>query len=299
MKILNIGSINIDYVYDVNTIAQPGETINVNKRKTFLGGKGINQSIALALSGSAVYHAGAIGEDGVKLIDEIPKGFLDTSFIKKVKELTGHAIIQVDSKGQNSILHYPGANSSFSIGDIDNVLNDFGKGDYLIIQNEMPFVNYAIEQAKKIGMIIVFNPSPFEEKIKEYNLHLVDWLVINELEGHSLTNVVNREEIIKKISSTYPQTNIILTLGHNGVYCYEHQSKVTTYQASIPTSVVDTTSAGDTFTGYFVGMLSSEKTIAEALKVASFAASISVSREGASTSIPNINEVMDKIKKSE
>lgn len=147
MKVLNYGSLNIDYVYSVDHIAQIGETILSDSLKTFCGGKGLNQSIALAKAGVAVNHAGLIGEDGDILLDICKEYGVDTTYIKKVPAQGGHTIIQVDKEGRNNIILYGGTNQMQSREYIDKVLSDFTAGDYLLLQNEINQLDYIIDKA--------------------------------------------------------------------------------------------------------------------------------------------------------
>ena len=137
MKILNFGSINIDYVYSVDHIVQPGETIKGLDRNVFCGGKGLNQSIALANAKADVTHAGLIGEDGGMLLEALNAAEVHTDLIKTVKGSSSHTVIQVDRSGQNSILFFAGDNLAIKEDYIDEVIEKFEPGDYLLLQNEI------------------------------------------------------------------------------------------------------------------------------------------------------------------
>ena len=136
MKILNYGSCNIDYVYALDHILKVGETLVADKLSIFPGGKGLNQSIAIARAGAPVYHAGCVGSDGDFLIELMSESGVDTSYIKRVNEKNGHAIIEVSRKGDNSIFIYAGSNGMIEKADIDRVLSDFSSGDILLLQND-------------------------------------------------------------------------------------------------------------------------------------------------------------------
>jgi len=177
MKILNFGSLNIDYVYQMDHFVREGETISSDSLEIFCGGKGLNQSLALSKSGVKVWHAGAVGElDGEILTQQLEQFGIDTKNIKRVKNKTGHAIIQKNQAGQNGILLYGGANQEITKNQVDQVLNEFRKGDFLILQNEINEVGYIMEQAYGKGMRIVLNPSPMNRKIWSYPLHYVEFL---------------------------------------------------------------------------------------------------------------------------
>jgi len=290
IRILNMGSINIDYVYAVPHFVQAGETLSATSRQIFPGGKGLNQSIALARSGGDVTHAGMAGSDGDFLITLLRDAGVDTSLIAQSSGPSGHAIIQVSPDGQNNILLFPGANSKLDEDFVDKALSSFGKGDILVMQNEVSCVGYAIESAKAKGMDIAFNPSPFGPEIASYPLELVDWWLLNEIEGQALTGESDPEDILQAMGGLYPNAVVVLTLGENGVICLSEGNVLR--QASRKVVAVDTTAAGDTFTGYFISAIAAGKAIKDALNIASLAASVSVTRKGAAISIPHIEEIL-------
>lgn len=285
-----MGSINIDYVYSVPHFVQAGETLSASQRQIFPGGKGMNQSIALARAGGNVTHAGMIGRDGVHLLETLKDAGVDVGLIKEVDEPTGHAIIQVTPKGENCILLFAGANLKLDENFVDKALESFGKGDILVLQNEVSCVPYAIKAAKDKGMSVAFNPSPFEDKIENYPLNLIDLWLLNEIEGQALTQKNNPSDMLAEMGHLYPGATTVLTLGEDGVMCFTNGKLFT--RDSCKVNVVDTTAAGDTFTGYFISSIAKGKEISEALQIASKAASISVSRQGAATSIPLLDEVI-------
>ena len=161
MKVLSFGSLNIDYVYKVDHFVQKGETLSSKSLNVFSGGKGLNQSIALAKAGVETYHAGAIGEDGKFLLEILEEAGVDTSCVKILSdERTGNAIIQNDEDGDNCILLYGGANQAITKAQVDAVLSRFDAGDYLVLQNEINELPYMMTKAHEKGMKIVLNPSP-------------------------------------------------------------------------------------------------------------------------------------------
>lgn len=192
-KVLNFGSLNMDHVYQVQHFVSPGETLSSTKLQHFCGGKGLNQSIALARAGANVYHAGAIGMDGLQLKKQLEEDGADTSFLQIREELeTGHAIIQVDETGQNCIILYGGANQSITGMQVDETLKHFEKGDIILLQNEINELKYIMEKAYQKGLRIFLNPSPCDEKIMELPLELVDTLLLNEVEGEQITGKKSR-----------------------------------------------------------------------------------------------------------
>lgn len=290
MRILNFGSLNIDYVYEVNYFVRSGETLASNKLEKFCGGKGLNQSLALARAGSNIYHAGCVGADGGMLIDILRESGVDCSCIETLDGVTGHAIIQVDKNGENCIILYGGANNKITVKHIDNVLSNFEKGDYILLQNEINNLDIIIDRAYQIGLKIILNPSPISDDLKKLPLNKVSYLILNEIEGKELTGKEEPEDILKELRSKYPECVFVLTLGSKGSV-YDDKTKRCT-QGIFKVDVVDTTAAGDTFTGYFVHEITTGSTPEKALEVASKAAALAVSRMGAAPSIPTYKEVM-------
>ncbi len=287
-KILNFGSLNIDYVYSVDHFVTAGETLSSDNRTVNCGGKGLNQSIAAARAGAEVYHAGKIGEGGEMLIAALRDNGVNTEYLKTCDLPCGHAIIQVDKAGQNCILLFAGSNYLNTEEEIDSCLNNFGDGDYLLLQNEINLIPYIIEQAHKRKIKIIFNPSPITANIADYPIEKVSLLVLNEIEGACLSGEQEPEKILSELKKRYCDTEILLTLGENGAVYYD--GKKTVRQPIFKTRVADTTAAGDTMTGYFAALTACGETVERALGIASKASSITVSRKGAATSIPFISE---------
>ncbi len=289
MKIYSIGSLNIDYVYSVDHFVSPGETLSSNDMQIFPGGKGLNQSIALAKAGADVIHCAIVGNDGLFLVEQMKNAGVKISKIKTVNAPSGHAIIQVNKEGQNCILLFAGTNYAIDKEYIEDVLQDANEGDMVLLQNEINCLNVIFEIAHAKKMQIAFNPSPFNDKIKTLPLNYVDWWFCNEIEGEALFGSNNPKEILSNFIKIYPESNLVLTLGKNGSMFKNKNTEL--YQPIYDAKTVDTTAAGDTFTGYFLNAVSQNKDIATALKFASKASSIAVSRKGASVSIPTADEV--------
>lgn len=294
MKVLNIGSLNLDYVYQVDHIVQPGETEASFDMNIFLGGKGINQSMALAKAGVKVYHGGMIGEDGQPFLDACKEYGVNADYIKMIEGKTGHAIIQLDKDAQNSILLYGGANQKLTEDFVDEVLSHFEKGDILLLQNEVNLLPYIVEQAYAKGMQVALNPSPFNEKLREVDLKKISIFLLNEVEGGQITGMTDPEDVLAKMREMFPHAKIVLTLGKDGAKYAE--GDVTYYQPIFKVQAVDTTAAGDTFTGYFLAGLIDGMDIPDILKMSSKASSIAVTRNGAVQSIPLKAEVLEALK---
>lgn len=288
-RILNFGSLNMDYVYSVEHIVQPGETISALNRAVFCGGKGLNQSVAAARAGAPVFHAGKIGTGGDALLRECEKYGIDTSCVQISQEETGHTFIQVDKNGQNSIVLFGGSNRTIERSHIDRVLANFSSGDFLILQNEINSLAYIMEQAARRGMRIILNPSPCDQAVLGCDLSLVAWLVLNEVEGEQITGEREPDAVLRSLAERYPKTGFVLTLGDKGAYCLSGTERV--FQPSFPVRPVDTTAAGDTFLGYFAAGLVEGLPLPRVMEQAAAAAAIAVTRAGAAPSIPDYHEV--------
>ena len=286
MKILNYGSMNLDYVYRVPHFVKPGETLSAESRSVNCGGKGLNQSIALARAGAEVWQMGAVGAgDGEMLLEALRRDGVHTDWVQRQKKApTGHALIQVDAAGENCILLFGGANQSVDTEAIDEALGEFSPGDYLILQNEVNGNREIMEKAHKKGMRIVLNPSPMNEKILSLPLEYVDWFMVNEVEAQALCGG-SLEQMLER----YPGAGIVLTQGSKGVKCAYAGQTYTHGIYRVP--VRDTTAAGDTFCGFFIACLAGGSSIAGALSLASLASAIAVSRPGAQASIPYLKEL--------
>ncbi len=293
MKILNFGSCNIDYVYSLDHIVQVGETETTYSHKTFPGGKGLNQSVAVAKAGTQVYHAGCFGYDGEMLIDVLLENGVDVSYIKKTDKKNGHAIIQVDAKGENSIFLYPGSNEMVSKDYIDQVLENFGKDDFVLLQNEISNVDYIVEKAHQLQMCIIFNPSPFNDKIDQIHLNKLSYIILNEVEAKGISGCETPEASLMYIKNKYPNLKVVLTLGSEGCIYLDNACEIR--QHAFEVDAVDTTAAGDTFTGYFVAELARGTADSEILKIATAASAVAVTRHGAAPSIPFRNEVLSAL----
>ena len=269
-----------------------GETQASLKRSVFCGGKGLNQSVALKRAGLDVVHAGAVGiSDSDLLLNLLKDEAIETGYIIKKEMPTGHAIIQRDRLGSNNILLYGGANQAITQEDIDKTLANFEKNDVLFLQNEISEMNYLLNRAAEKEMVTVLNPSPITEALKQCDLNQVDYLILNEHEAFELCGE-NRDAVmqLKELQQQWPKAHIVLTLGDKGAY-YQYQ-EIQFYQPAIKVNVVDTTAAGDTFTGFFMASILDGASPEKALLYAAKASAIAVTREGAAPSIPFAKEII-------
>lgn len=292
MRILNIGSLNIDKVYAVDHFVQAGETLTAGHMDTFPGGKGLNQSIALARAGAEVWAAGAVGEDGAFLTQLLRESGANTDLIETLPDTaTGHAIIQLIPQGQNCIIILGGANRALTEASIDRALEKFGPGDLLLLQNETNLVPYAMERAKARGMLLALNPSPIDDALFTYPLELVDYFILNEIEGQAIARIPESEpdQVMEALLQKFPQSAVVLTLGGDGVRYGKGQDRFSHGIFKVP--VVDTTAAGDTFCGYFLACLAKGMEPREALRTASMASALAIGVKGAAVSIPTWEEV--------
>ena len=291
MKILNFGSLNIDNVYAMEHFVRPGETVSSLSLQNFAGGKGLNQSVALACAGAKVYHAGAVGEDGEFLVELLRSKGVNTDYIRRTEGKTGHAIIQVEQGGQNCIILYGGSNQQITEQQVEETLAHFEKGDILLLQNEINGNGYIIDKAYEKGMKIAINPSPINEKITELHLEKVTYFIMNEIEGKELTGKEKPDDIIAEMKQRYPASQTVLTLGKAGAVACD--GKECCSHGIYQVKVVDTTAAGDTFTGFYLSSVADGLSMQRALELASKASSIAVGIKGAANSIPTMQTVLE------
>lgn len=288
-RVLNFGSINVDHVYTVEHFVRPGETLSCREYRQFAGGKGLNQSIALAQAGATVYHVGKVGVADIWLKSLLEKKGVDTSFVETINGPSGHAVIQVNSMGENAIVIVGGANQLMCESEVKRIVADFGPDDYALVQNEVNAVPQIIQSAKAKGLTIVFNPAPMTPQVLSYPLELVDILVVNETEARSLTGEIEPAAIYETLRHLYPHLSIVFTMGHKGATYFSPQVRF--HQSAEKVHVVDSTGAGDTFIGFFMAELIKTNDPKAAVAFASRAAALCVTRRGASDSIPSRKEL--------
>ena len=289
MKIINIGSLNIDDVYQMDHFVRPGETQTSLSYSKFCGGKGLNQSIALARAGGHPFHAGRIGSDGLFLKEKLDSAGVNTSLITVTDAPTGRAIIQVNREGENSIILNSGANRTFSREDIHRMLEGFGRGDILLLQNEINMLKEIILAAAEKGLTIALNPAPMDVTVSGLPLDKIGLFIVNEIEGGELTGKDAPESILEGMAEMFPEAMIFLTLGSRGVMFAGKEERISL--PSVKVKPVDTTAAGDTFTGYVLTAISEGMEIRKALELAVKAAAVTVTRKGAADSIPAREEL--------
>ncbi len=296
-KIIVIGSINQDVVVQAPRIPSPGETVFGDELHYFPGGKGANQAVAAKLLGGDVTYFGKVGSD---LFGRNLKKYMSTvdlgAAVERVDGSTGTAVIVVDGSGENAITVVPGANSEFSSGDL-NILDGFGRGDFLLVQNEInvSFLYELIRNGRALDLTIVYNPAPAIETPADV-LASCDYVIVNEHELETVfgtkVDLSNIEELKRRMLKTSKQfdTSIVLTLGANG--CVAAREGAFLKSKGVKAEVVDTTGAGDCFCGAFVASLSEGKGLMDSLDFANMAGAKSVSNLGASSSFPKLEDLL-------
>ncbi len=293
-NILVVGSLNTDYVIDVETVVSEGETVLGSSSESHFGGKGANQAVALARLGATVTMAGAVGKDeeGKALKNALEDEGINTSFIQTLNGvLSGKAFIQRTAH-DNAIVVAPGANMAFD-GALDDLpLDSF---DLLVLQNEIPMsVNEKfIEKAQAKGLTIIYNPAP-AQSISNSVLRKIDYLILNETEARTLTGLNTFEEgaikmLLNQLSGMVKQS-VILTRGAKGV-SYTH-GETTLSMPAFQITPVDTTGAGDSAVAGFSFALSQGKSLHESIRLAQMCGALAATKKGAQPSLPTMKEVL-------
>lgn len=298
MKILNFGSANLDYVYQVEHFVRPGETLSALSQSVNPGGKGLNQSIALAKAGAEVYHAGCLGAGGAPLRDLLRNERVDTRYLLDTPQPQGNAVIQVTPQGENSILLFGGSNQCITEKQIAETLNGFCPGDYLLLQNEINALPAIVDRAHVRGMQIVLNPSPCDARLDAVDFGKLAWLFVNEVEAEQLSGSRRAENAWAVLHERYPKLSVLITLGGAGSTAYRVRPDgeiETARQEACMVQAVDTTAAGDTYTGYFLAGLMEGRSLQDCMRRAGMASAICVTRRGAAPSIPGRTEVEQEL----
>ncbi|WP_170404796.1 ribokinase [Ruegeria arenilitoris] len=283
MTIWNLGSINADMIYDVPHLPGPGETLSANRLDRFLGGKGANMSVAAARAGAQVAHIGAVGPDGRWARDRLTEYGVDTRHIAEVDVPTGHAIIAVDAQGENNIILFPGSNHAITPDQLGQALSSASQGDLLVMQNETTLQVEAAKMARALGLTVCYAAAPFQAAAVQAVLPYLDFLILNEVEAEQLRDATGQSVTDLKIE------HVIVTLGSKGARYY-HRGEASDFPAH-KVQAVDTTGAGDTFTGYVLAGMDHGMPMAQAIAQANRAAALMVTRHGTADVIPDLKEV--------
>jgi len=297
----NAGSLNIDDVFRTAHIVRPGETIPSRTLDRYPGGKGLNQSTALARAGASTRHIGRIGADGIFLKDGLGADGADVSGIVVGEVPTGHAIIQVADDGENAIVLFGGANQAWGAVDIKRVITEARRGDVLLLQNEINGMAELMNAASEAGMRLAMNPAPMGPEVMAYPLEKLNWLVVNEIEGLELSGIKTEEvggvksdaaeeAVVSELRRRYPDTVVVMTLGKKGAIRSDENGIIRSNFPDVG-PVVDTTGAGDTFMGYWLAGEVAGMEAEDGLRRACAAGALAVTRPGATTGIPMLAEV--------
>jgi ribokinase len=289
-RIHNLGSVNIDHVYELPHFVRPGETLASSAYSRGVGGKGFNQSLALRRAGAGVFHIGRIGTDGEWLRGMLQSEGVDCAALSISDEATGHAVIQVVPGGENAIVLHGGANGDIGDGHVARALASARTGDWFLCQNETSSVAASLRIAREAGLRTAYNAAPAAPDVSRACLEDVDFLFVNETEVAALAGKGEAKAAAELIRADHPHITVVLTLGSAGAMWIGKGQ--TLHVPASPCEVVDTTAAGDTFTGYCLAALMRAELPLDALMLAARAAALCVSRHGAAASIPRMQELL-------
>ena len=283
-RLVNLGSLCVDHVYGVPNIASAGETVASRSHAVFPGGKGLNQSLAAARAGAEATHAGCIGSDGLWLREELLGAGVDVSLVREADTPSGHAVIQVNPRGENAIVIAGGANRVLTAADRDAAFARCGPDDWLLLQNEINDLEAVLAGARAAGCRVAFNVAPVDGREQGYDLGGVALLILNEVEAAALAGVPEPDPALDVLCRRYPSCDVLITLGRDGLRHGRGDARLRL--DAFPADAVDETAAGDAFVGYLMAALLEGKPMREALVLGSAAGALAVTRAGAASSIP-------------
>lgn len=282
MAIWNLGSINIDHVYRLPHLPQPGETLAAREHVLGLGGKGANQSVAAARAGAQVVHLGAVGASDTWVVERMAGYGVDMSRVARLPgTATGHALILVEQSSENAIVIYAGANRALEIETVASGLAGIGPRDTLLLQNETNLQREVAALARSAGARVIASAAPFEVASVEAVAPEVSILALNEGEATALIAAHPRP----------PVPALLVTLGADGAEYRDLRSGEVLRQPAFAVDPVDTTGAGDCFAGSFAAALDRGEPLGAAMRYAAASAAIQVTRPGAGDAMPDRAEV--------
>ena len=295
-KICVIGSLNMDLVVKVDTMPKAGQTLIGSNFKEVPGGKGANQAVAMARLDGDVSMIGKVGNDGFgeTLINALKNDNVNTKYIGIEEGPTGVALITVDKNAENSIVVAPGANFKVQASDIDSNIDAINNSDIVVVQLETPLdtIKYALQKAKEAGKYTILNPAP-AVKLDDEIIKNVDLLTPNETELEILSGVeINNEEDINRAAQILIEKGVrelIVTLGSKGSLYINREKSM--FKKAYKVDAVDTTAAGDSYTGALSVAFANGKDVVEAMDFASKVGALSVIKEGAQSSLPTLKDV--------
>ncbi len=287
MAVFNLGSINADLFYQVPHLLAPGETLASTQHSRGLGGKGANMSVAIARAAARAVHIGAVGADGRWAVERLLEYGVDTRNIVELDVPTGHAVIMVDDQGENAILLFPGANRALTETHIASALMAATEADTFVFQNETSAQIESATLASAKGMRVVYAAAPFDAQAVEAVLPMLDILVMNAVEAQQLTDALGMT------LAALPVRDVIVTLGGEGCRWINTDAGTDQMFPAIPVTPVDTTGAGDTFTGFLVAGLDRGLPMEQAISLGQQAGAIMVTRHGTADVIPDLKDIQD------
>jgi ribokinase len=291
-RIINFGSLIVDYVYTVPRFTRSSESLQANSCTLCIGGKGLNQSIAAARAGALVLHAGFIGDDGAPLKKCLENNGIDTRFIQSIAGPSGHSISQVTPFGERAMLSLHAANHEYTPWYIDSVLAEAQKKDLILIQNETNAIPYIMRQAKAHNLSLIFHVAPSSIQVNDYPLETVSVFILNEKAGQALTGQTTPETISTALRCRFPNAEIILNFGEKGIYYCDPSRSL--FFPTPKTTPKDSSATEDTFTGYYIALKREGHPLEECLQLAIYASSLCLSSLGGVSSIPQRHELFNK-----
>lgn len=295
MKIFVVGSLNMDLTIGAPRMPQKGETVSGGGFMVTSGGKGANQAVAAGKLGGDVLMVGCVGNTfGGELLDSLRSAGVDTRFVEERTGVPGGTAVIVVTDGDNRIILDRGANAEVSKEQIDRALDGAQEGDYLVAQLEigLDIVAYALRRGKERGLITVLNPAP-AAALDDSVFADCDYLIPNQSEAEFYTGIYPRDaESAKACAAVLAGKgvkHVLITMGELGSVCVSGGEFIGVEACTV--KAVDTTAAGDTYVGALVTRLAEGAQIGEAMRFASRASAIAVTRRGAQASIPDRKEV--------
>ena len=286
VTIFNLGSINGDHFYRVPRFVEPGETLAAQSFSTGLGGKGANQSVAAARLGSTVFHIGCVGREGLWARELMESYGVNVDHVcVDPTAPTGHAVIFVTPEGENAIVVLPGTNQVLDPDRAVRLLSAAEVGDVLLLQNETNGSAALAQEAKRRSMFVVYSAAPFDVAATQAILPFVDLLVLNAIEAGQLSEAVGTP------LNQIPVPELLITYGSGGARWRDQKDRREVFEPALKVTPVDTTGAGDTFIGTFMAARDQGNLPPEALRVATAAAALQVTREGTAEAMPDLLEV--------
>ncbi len=284
MTVWCYGSINYDHIYEVSHLPAPGETVAAQAMRRGLGGKGANQSVAAARAGAEMRHIGAVGADGEEALAALAGAGVDCRAVARLDGPSGQAVIWLDAAGENSIVTHAGANGAIALDAVLAALDGVGLDDILLLQNEVPHARAVAEAALGLGMEVIYSAAPFDLAVLRDVLPFVGTLVVNEVEAAQL------QAALGVAFEDLPVASVVITRGAEGAR-WLARGTATIDVPAFAVDVVDTTGAGDCFTGALAAALDAGQLPEEAMRFAVAAAALQVTRPGAAAAMPALEEI--------